>query len=705
MKRYFLLFAVLAALFATSAFGDVRGGGDLVVFEKSARAPYAGFLFSHTPEIQRVDMIPEQPLAGQSVKVGVRVVRNLMKASMPVAKVELFYSTGLDEWENTVMIQSDGDPEYYFAYITPQAAGTEVKYYIRAEDTVGSVTSETPGDGSMIEVRDDDDDDETVLPDIDILSLAAGFDEKYMYVRLTTDAVPGKGDPSKNGMNLYFMPIIDVAAGKGAEDLFTTPVLAYAPVLSSYLGVAPAGLYRISEILKTKKTIEGSEVKFKKKGHSLMFRVNRSSLSESPGGAIGIVALTTAAKTTESMLPWEASPYLTLIPENHSYTVKSEPEEVTFMAGAALRDITPPVGTPLAGYGAREGKPSTGVHDPLMVEALVLEAGDKKIAMIAADFFYLRRNLYNDLSIALEEKLGITRGNIFLSASHSHSSSGGMFPELSILGGAVQPGLYDDILAKFTAAVVEADSRLVPVKIGTATVEADGLNTNRREKGGPVDEALSVMKIDDMKGNTIAIYYNYGAHPTVLGGSNMEFSAEYPGAVRRELADDYPGAVILFANGALGNMGPGCPGDCGGGFDKIAKMGELFAGYIKEAAAKMEMKKKAPFTMVSKEILMYPKYNMWSNMSAMRIGNAAFVSNPGEAYVELGFPVRDRARAAGYDSLFLLGITNDGIGYIIPEEWYHKHIYEATFALYGPNEGEFIRDQMLNLLGEISAGR
>lgn len=704
MKKIVCLITVVFMSFAVKAAAELEGGGDIPVFKEAMRAPYAGFLFNHTPEIQRVDMIPSQPLAGQSVKVGAKVVRNPLKASLPVKKVELFYSTGSEQTKTIKMIRSDGDPDYYFAYIPPHKAGAEISFYIRAEDRAGSVTVEAPEDGSMVGVADGDEDDITVLPDIDILGLEAGLDKKYMYVRLTTDEEPGKGDPAKNGMNLYFMPIMDIGAGKGAEDLLTTPVLAYAPVLSSYLGVDPAGLFRVSEILETKKPIEGSEVKFKKKGNSLMFRVNRDVLTEKPGGAVGMAALSMAAKSTESLLPWEATPYLTLMPGGHSYTVKAEPEEVTFMAGAAQKDITPPVGTPLSGYGAREGKPSTGVHDPLMVSALVIDAGGEKFAMLTADFMYLRRRVFNDLSIALEEKLGIKRGNLFVSASHCHSTSGGLFPELSLLGGAVKPGLYEATIEKFVEAAVEAGQNLVPVRIGTASVEAGGLNNNRRQEGGPVDQVLSIMKIDDMDGNVVAVYYNYGAHPTVIGSGNMEFSAGFPGAVRRRLAEEYPGAVTLYANGALGNMSPACPGDCGGGFDRVEKMGEYFAQHIKDAAAGMEMKDRAAFTLVSKEILMHPEYDMWNNMAAMRIGDAAFVTNPGEAYVELGFPVRDRAREAGYDSLFILGLTNDGIGYIVPEEWYHKHVYEATFALYGPSEGEFIRDRMIGLLEEVTAG-
>src|SRR5256885_1865831 len=55
------------------------------------------------------------------------------------------------------------------------------------------------------------------------------------------------------------------------------------------------------------------------------------------------------------------------------------------MAGAGKADITPPTGTPLAGYGGRLGKPSTGVHDACEARALIIDNGAEKIAFVSVD--------------------------------------------------------------------------------------------------------------------------------------------------------------------------------------------------------------------------------------------------------------------------------------------------------------------------------
>ncbi len=54
----------------------------------------------------------------------------------------------------------------------------------------------------------------------------------------------------------------------------------------------------------------------------------------------------------------------------------------TLKAGVAKVDITPPVGVPLWGY---ELRASTGTLDPLYARVLVLEVGDKRLALVTLD--------------------------------------------------------------------------------------------------------------------------------------------------------------------------------------------------------------------------------------------------------------------------------------------------------------------------------
>jgi neutral ceramidase len=53
-------------------------------------------------------------------------------------------------------------------------------------------------------------------------------------------------------------------------------------------------------------------------------------------------------------------------------------------AGAAVVDITPPIGFPMWGYAARHDAPSLGTLDPLKARAVVLAVGPEQVAPCAS---------------------------------------------------------------------------------------------------------------------------------------------------------------------------------------------------------------------------------------------------------------------------------------------------------------------------------
>ncbi|MCA9450699.1 MAG: hypothetical protein KC931_26485, partial [Candidatus Omnitrophica bacterium] len=55
------------------------------------------------------------------------------------------------------------------------------------------------------------------------------------------------------------------------------------------------------------------------------------------------------------------------------------------MVGVAKRDITPPLGSAMYGYGMRGDNVSEGVHDTLFAKAVVLESGTETVAIVTLD--------------------------------------------------------------------------------------------------------------------------------------------------------------------------------------------------------------------------------------------------------------------------------------------------------------------------------
>ena len=87
--------------------------------------------------------------------------------------------------------------------------------------------------------------------------------------------------------------------------------------------------------------------------------------------------------------------------------------------GAARVRITPPDGTPMAGYYSDRG--STTVHDDLYAKALVIEKDGAKIAIISCDLISVPAEIVSKVRSIVEKTLGIKSDNVMVSATHSHT--------------------------------------------------------------------------------------------------------------------------------------------------------------------------------------------------------------------------------------------------------------------------------------------
>lgn len=222
-------------------------------------------------------------------------------------------------------------------------------------------------------------------------------------------------------------------------------------------------------------------------------------------------------------------------------------------AGAAKIDITPPIGYPMWGYAARKDKPADGVLDPLFARALVLKAGETKIALVSLD---LGRAPTRDSMKRIRDALmkeGITE--IFLVASHTHH---GPVLELDTWPKPDKP-YTRELEQKLIDLIKKADAARVPARYGVAATETR-LNRNRQSKrvDKPTDAELLVLRVEDMKGKPIAHAVNFAAHPTMHPAELMKFSADFPGAMAKHVEAE-TGAPCLFLQGAAGDLSANPP--------------------------------------------------------------------------------------------------------------------------------------------------
>ncbi|MGH9822087.1 MAG: neutral/alkaline non-lysosomal ceramidase N-terminal domain-containing protein [Blastocatellia bacterium] len=227
-----------------------------------------------------------------------------------------------------------------------------------------------------------------------------------------------------------------------------------------------------------------------------------------------------------------------------------------FKAGTGRRDITPKEGVPMWGYGERHDALSQGTLDPLYAAALVLQIGDKKLAIVGLD---LGRSPAEHSLQSIRQRIkeaGIEYS--FIAGSHTHH---GPVLELTDEPGKGQ-GRFDASLRYYkqmedgiVGAILDANASLVPARMGTGSIQLEGYNRNRHTKiePRPSDRELAVMRLDDMTGKPIAIVVNWAAHPTNIPAMTLKFSADYVGALKAEIEKE-TAARAIFMEGASGDQ-------------------------------------------------------------------------------------------------------------------------------------------------------
>jgi len=236
-------------------------------------------------------------------------------------------------------------------------------------------------------------------------------------------------------------------------------------------------------------------------------------------------------------------------------------------AGAAQVEITPPTGLKMYGYASRKSG-ATGVLDPLYARTLVLETGEKRLALVVLD---LGRVFAPAWIERLRENVKKSSGidYVLVAAIHTHSGPDptDQFPPAS------GPDWATPILEKVTRAIDEAHQHAVEARLGTGYGDVYiGHNRLRDNPDGtaswfernptmiptsPVDPTVSILRVDNMQGEPIAILVNYACHPVVFGSDNLQYSADWPGVMDKTVAQAFGGKpVVMFLQGGDGDINP-----------------------------------------------------------------------------------------------------------------------------------------------------
>ena len=238
-------------------------------------------------------------------------------------------------------------------------------------------------------------------------------------------------------------------------------------------------------------------------------------------------------------------------------------------AGLARAIITPLEPMWMAGYASRDHE-SEGVLTDLWIKVLAIQdAKGKKSVLITSDLLGYPGKMSDNIRNQIAVKYGLTRAQIILSCSHTHTGP--------VLDGALfdiypldehQKEVIRNYSVNLEKEIVELTGEALGNMSAARIYSQNGITrfqVNRRnnteatisqatELKGPNDYAVPVLKVTDADNNIIAVAFGYSCHATVL--NFYQYSGDYPGFAQLELEKLYPGATAMFFQGAGADQNP-----------------------------------------------------------------------------------------------------------------------------------------------------
>ncbi len=246
----------------------------------------------------------------------------------------------------------------------------------------------------------------------------------------------------------------------------------------------------------------------------------------------------------------------------------------TWKAAAAKANITPQSSMWMAGYAART-RPAESKTTDLWAKVLVVEDGAGKPAvLITLDLVGIDRQLSSDIRDELAKKYGLTRAQVAINCSHTHSGpvvARNLRPMHEYALEKPQQELIHKYADFLHAAVVElvgkALGRLTPATLEWASGTTDfAVNRRNNKEGdvpklraedklvGPSDHDVPVLAVKSADGKLLAVAFGYACHATVLDG--YAWSGDYPGHAQIEVEKAHPDCVALFWAGCGADQNP-----------------------------------------------------------------------------------------------------------------------------------------------------
>ncbi|RAK02035.1 neutral/alkaline ceramidase-like enzyme [Larkinella arboricola] len=434
-------------------------------------------------------------------------------------------------------------------------------------------------------------------------------------------------------------------------------------------------------------------------------------------GLVGIILLFLAVSLAPvSDTPYRKTDYYAHTRQRLLHLPRPLRPQTGLQAGWAKVNLTPSFTTPTGGYGVRRGEHWKTVSDSIYVRTVVLTNGSTKVALVALDLLITPPTVTEQLKKRLPE-IGFQWENVFTGAIHSHNSLGGWAPGLvgGLFAGEFDQRVVDHITNAVLKSITLAQRQLAPAEVGFTQIAAPELVYNRMNNEGEVDGNIRLLKLRKKTGES-ALLCTYGGHATIFRAADAQYlSRDYPGVLVDQL-EKQSGSFALFMAGSVGSTGSKVREEKDV-FRTIRNYADSLTNRIVPALPQVKTRPDSTLELLTLPLelrephprvvgnwrvrpwLFYSVYGDYpSDLKALRIGQTVLLGTPCDFSGELVPALLRQAGQKGFN-LMVTSFNGGYVGYITPDQYYHKQAYETqTMNWFGPENGAYFVEMMKGLL-------
>src|SRR5262249_39815398 len=173
---------------------------------------------------------------------------------------------------------------------------------------------------------------------------------------------------------------------------------------------------------------------------------------------------------------------------------------------------------------------------------------------------------------------------------------------------------------------------------GGGAGRAPGVTVNRVKRERPVDDTVSILRVDGPAGRPLAAVVGFACHGTCVGGETLRWNADFPHALRTTGGGGGPGVECFFLQGCAGDVAPldywfGNPAPVPHGFAARDQVGRALGTEVVRALPAIRVAPDVRLSAVSETVLLPRRRLSWSEADLTR-AEARLQAEPEAAFDE-----------------------------------------------------------------------